>query len=67
VARGLTIQGRGADLTPALLAAAGAKPGEAVPLQLPNISQFLISYFGILKRKLRPVRLVIPSLTWHFT
>jgi long-chain acyl-CoA synthetase len=31
------------------LAAAGIGPGEAVALQLPNIPQFLIAYFGILK------------------
>ena len=33
----------------AALAAEGIKPGDRVALQLPNISQFLISYFGILK------------------
>jgi len=31
------------------LAALGIKPGDRVALQLPNIPQFLISYFGILK------------------
>jgi long-chain acyl-CoA synthetase len=31
------------------LAAAGIKPGDPIALQLPNIPQFLISYFGILK------------------
>ena len=31
------------------LAAIGIKPGEPVALQLPNIPQFLVSYFGILK------------------
>ena len=31
------------------LAAAGIKPGNRVALQLPNIPQFLVSYFGILK------------------
>jgi long-chain acyl-CoA synthetase len=31
------------------LAAAGIEPGDRVALQLPNIPQFLISYFGILK------------------
>jgi long-chain acyl-CoA synthetase len=31
------------------LAASGIVPGDAVALQLPNIPQFLIAYFGILK------------------
>lgn len=31
------------------LEAAGVRPGEPVGLQLPNIPQFLITYFGILK------------------
>jgi long-chain acyl-CoA synthetase len=31
------------------LAAAGLQPGDAVALQLPNIPQFLVAYFGILK------------------
>jgi long-chain acyl-CoA synthetase len=37
------------DRVAANLAAAGIKPGDRVALQLPNIPQFLISYFGILK------------------
>src|SRR5208337_4433354 len=37
------------DRLAASLAAAGTKPGDPVALQLPNIPQFLISYFGILK------------------
>jgi long-chain acyl-CoA synthetase len=37
------------DRLAAALAAAGIKPGDRVALQLPNIPQFLISYFGILK------------------
>jgi long-chain acyl-CoA synthetase len=37
------------DRVAAALAAAGIKPGDPVALQLPNIPQFLISYFGILK------------------
>ncbi len=37
------------DRLAASLAAAGIKPGDPVALQLPNIPQFLISYFGILK------------------
>ena len=37
------------DRVAASLAAAGIKSGERIALQLPNIPQFLISYFGILK------------------
>ena len=37
------------DRLAASLAATGIKPGDPVALQLPNIPQFLISYFGILK------------------
>src|SRR5690349_1476906 len=37
------------DRVAANLAEAGIRPGEAVALQLPNIPQFLIAYFGILK------------------
>jgi len=37
------------DRVAATLAAAGIKPGDPVAVQLPNIPQFLISYFGILK------------------
>jgi long-chain acyl-CoA synthetase len=37
------------DRLAANLAATGIKPGDRVALQLPNIPQFLISYFGILK------------------
>jgi long-chain acyl-CoA synthetase len=37
------------DRVAASLAAVGVKPGDPVALQLPNIPQFLISYFGILK------------------
>lgn len=33
----------------ATLRQAGYKPGEAVAVQLPNVPQFLIAYFGILK------------------
>jgi len=36
-------------LLAANLAAAGIEPGDRVALQLPNIPQFLIAYFGILK------------------
>ena len=37
------------DKLAASLAVAGVKPGDPVALQLPNIPQFLVSYFGILK------------------
>jgi long-chain acyl-CoA synthetase len=37
------------DRVAASLTAAGIQPGDPVALQLPNIPQFLISYFGILK------------------
>ncbi len=37
------------DRLAASLEAIGVKPGDPVALQLPNIPQFLISYFGILK------------------
>jgi len=37
------------DRVAASLAAGGIRPGDSVALQLPNIPQFLISYFGILK------------------
>ena len=38
------------DRLAASLEAIGVSPGETVGLQLPNIPQFLIAYFGILKR-----------------
>src|ERR1017187_8818194 len=37
------------DRLPTGLTPAGMQPGDTVALQLPNIPQFLISYFGILK------------------
>jgi len=40
---------KASDRLAAALAAAGIKPGDFIALQLPNIPQFLISYFGILK------------------
>jgi long-chain acyl-CoA synthetase len=40
---------KASDRLAAALAAAGIKPGDSIALQLPNIPQFLISYFGILK------------------
>jgi long-chain acyl-CoA synthetase len=40
---------RASDRVAAGLAAAGTGPGDPVALQLPNIPQFLVCYFGILK------------------
>ena len=40
---------RASDRLAASLTAIGVKPGDPVAMQLPNIPQFLISYFGILK------------------
>ena len=40
---------RASDRLAAALTGAGIKPGNPVALQLPNIPQFLVSYFGILK------------------
>src|SRR6266567_7604511 len=40
---------KASDRLAASLAAAGIRPGDPVALQLPNIPQFLIAYFGILK------------------
>ena len=40
---------RASDRLASSLAAAGIEPGDRIALQLPNIPQFLISYFGILK------------------
>ena len=37
------------DRLAAGLEAAGLRPGDAVALQLPNIPQFLVAYFGFLK------------------
>jgi long-chain acyl-CoA synthetase len=37
------------DRVAASLAATGIEPGDPIALQLPNVPQFLISYFGILK------------------
>src|SRR5579871_6355486 len=37
------------DRVAAALAISGTEPGDRVALQLPNIPQFLVSYFGILK------------------
>ncbi len=40
---------KASDRLAAALTAAGLQPGDPIALQLPNIPQFLISYFGILK------------------
>ncbi|MEP7025307.1 MAG: AMP-binding protein [Actinomycetota bacterium] len=40
---------RQSDQLAAGLAAADLRPGDAVALQLPNVPQFLVSYFGVLK------------------
>ena len=37
------------DLVATSLRASGVRPGDTVALQLPNIPQFLVAYFGILK------------------
>jgi long-chain acyl-CoA synthetase len=53
------------------LRSAGLAPGEVVALQLPNIPQFLIAYFGALKAglvvlPLNPL-LMAPELEYHLT
>src|SRR5436190_9004439 len=57
------------DRVAANLAAAGIRPGDRVPLQLPNIPQFLISYFGILKAGAVVVPLNVllraPEIAYH--
>ena len=57
------------DRVAASLAAAGIKPGERIALQLPNIPQFLISYFGILKAGAVVVPLNVllraPEIAYH--
>jgi long-chain acyl-CoA synthetase len=57
------------DRVAANLAEAGIRPGDAVALQLPNISQFLISYFGILKAGAVVVPLNVllraPEIAYH--
>jgi long-chain acyl-CoA synthetase len=59
------------DRVAANLAEAGIRPGEAVALQLPNIPQFLIAYFGALKAglvvlPLNPL-LMAPEIEYHLT
>src|ERR1700759_2149299 len=57
------------DQLAANLAAAGIGPGDRVALQLPNIPQFLISYFGILKAGAAVVPLNVllraPEIAYH--
>ena len=59
------------DRVAANLAAAGIKPGDRVALQLPNIPQFLISYFGILKAGAVVVPLNVllraPEIAYHIS
>ncbi len=57
--------------TAAGLRAAGLSPGQVVALQLPNIPQFLVAYFGALKAglvvlPLNPL-LMAPELEYHLT
>jgi long-chain acyl-CoA synthetase len=57
------------DRVAANLVAAGIVPGDRVALQLPNIPQFLISYFGILKAGAVVVPLNVllraPEIAYH--
>src|SRR4029077_1508472 len=57
------------DRLAANLAAAGIVPGDRIALQLPNIPQFLISYFGILKAGAVVVPLNVllraPEIAYH--
>jgi len=57
------------DRVAANLAAAGIGPGDRVALQLPNIPQFLIAYFGILKAGAVVVPLNVllraPEIAYH--
>jgi len=57
------------DRVAANLAAAGIGPGDRVALQLPNIPQFLTSYFGILKAGAVVVPLNVllraPEIAYH--
>jgi len=58
------------DRLAASLTAAGFTPGDPVALQLPNIPQFLISYFGILKAGgiVVPLNVMLraPEVAFHF-
>ena len=57
------------DRVAASLAAGGIRPGDRVALQLPNIPQFLMSYFGILKAGAVAVPLNVmlkaPEVAYH--
>jgi long-chain acyl-CoA synthetase len=59
------------DLLAAALAGSGIEPGDRVALQLPNIPQFLISYFGILKAGAVVVPLNVllraPEIAFHLS
>ncbi len=62
---------RASDLLSATLTASGIEPGDRVALQLPNIPQFLISYFGILKSGAVVVPLNVllraPEVAYHLS
>jgi len=59
------------DRLAAALAGSGIEPGDRVALQLPNIPQFLISYFGILKAGAVVVPLNVllraPEIAYHLS
>jgi long-chain acyl-CoA synthetase len=59
------------DRVAASLAIGGIRPGDRVALQLPNIPQFLISYFGILKAGAVAVPLNVmlkaPEVAFHLS
>jgi long-chain acyl-CoA synthetase len=69
----LTYRGldRASDRVAAALAATGIEPGDRVALRLPNIPQFLISYFGILKAGgvVVPLNVLLraPEMAFHLT
>ena len=53
------------------LLASGREPGDVVAIHLPNIPQFLVAYFGVLKAgmvalPLNPL-LTTPELVYHLT
>jgi long-chain acyl-CoA synthetase len=59
------------DRVAANLAAAGIEPGDRIALQLPNIPQFLVAYFGILKAGAVVVPLNVllraPEIAFHLS
>jgi long-chain acyl-CoA synthetase len=62
---------RASDRLASGLAAAGIEPGDRVALQLPNIPQFLVSYFGILKAGgvVVPLNVLLqaPEMAYHLS